>query len=149
MSTLSQQVKNNLKEAGMYDLSFLQVFIYIIVLITTIKILQPKNYIEFIIIVGGLLLTGQTLLMYLKNRSVNGKDLTTNTLKGLLVITLFYFIIKWLGRYGVIGFIIIVLGFAGYRLIKHRGMYFKSIRVIEKNIWGETLDERFKRKNKK
>lgn len=64
----------------------------------------------------------------------------------IIIVTIFFFLIKWLGAYGLWGVVAIVLGICAYRLYKSRSEYIGTMREIETKIWGAPLDER-KKKN--
>lgn len=63
-------------------------------------------------------------------------------LKTAAISTGLYFFIRWLGGYGLLGVIIIVLGVSGYKLWSGRAYFMEKIREIEIIIWGKTNDKR-------
>lgn len=63
-------------------------------------------------------------------------------------VSVFVLLIRWLGSYGWWGFVVIVLGFAGYKLWRGRSEYLRVVRLIEQRVFGHTNDLK-KKKNKK
>lgn len=61
-------------------------------------------------------------------------------IKTLIISSLLYYSIRWLGNYGWLGLIIIVLGVSGYKLWSGRSYFINKIREIEIMIWGKTND---------
>lgn len=60
--------------------------------------------------------------------------------KSIIILTILFSIINYSVKYGLIGFIVITLAIAGWRLWSGRDTYMKGIRNIEKRIFGRPLD---------
>ena len=54
----------------------------------------------------------------------------------------------WLGLYGLLGFAILILLLVAYILYSRWSFYMEAIRDIERQIWGETMEEKRERKRR-
>lgn len=63
-------------------------------------------------------------------------------IKTLVTISILFSLIYYLGQYGFIGGLLIVLLIVVYKLITGRKQYMASIRHIETKIWGKPLDKK-------
>lgn len=70
-----------------------------------------------------------------------GKFIKT-ILKTSATMLLILYLIRWLGAYGIIGFILIIFILAGWRIIRNKKMYMDGLRNIESMIWGKPLDKK-------
>lgn len=59
----------------------------------------------------------------------------------VLMVSLFFYLIRWLGNYGVLGFIILIFIFVAYRLYRSWSVYMEGMRSIEVRLFGKTLDK--------
>ena len=92
------------------------------------------------------LLSGSAILIYLISSAKN-KELKTfkfikfciTTYISVLIIVLG---IRWLGAYGIIGFVLIVVFFGAYKIIKQRKFFMEGMREIETMIFGKSLDKK-------
>jgi len=76
------------------------------------------------------------------------------TIKGLAMVVIFYFLIKFLGGYGILGLAVIVIGISSYRIISdvrsekkgRQSTYLRACRDIEVMTFGKTFDKEDKEK---
>lgn len=104
-----------------------------------IWLFQPKSAIEF-----SALMTSLTLGFF-TYKKLPLKDIIKGLIKTFIYIYIFYTVIHWLGKFGTLGVIIIIVGIALWRVIKNRVMYMEAIRTIETMLYGKTLDKELKK----
>ncbi len=75
------------------------------------------------------------------------KENSWKYVKGLVVIAILFQVIMYSAKFGIIGFLVIVLGMAVYRMYRGRKMMMEGIRNIEKRLFGHTLDKEVRGKN--
>ena len=78
----------------------------------------------------------------LRFQAILNKKYLLGIVKTAAISTALYFFIRWLGGYGVLGFILIVLGVSAFKLWIARDYFLKKIREIEIIIWGKTNDRK-------
>jgi len=61
----------------------------------------------------------------------------------ILIIVGLYYLNAWLGKYGWIGLVVIVLLLVAYRLIASRKKYVDSMRTIETQMFGKPLEKKY------
>jgi hypothetical protein len=59
-----------------------------------------------------------------------------------ITILCFFLLIRFLGLYGLIGFIATILLLAGYKIYKSRQFFMETIRNLETMIFGKPLDKK-------
>ena len=69
------------------------------------------------------------------------KDNAKKYVKSMVIISSIILISMYFMKWGVIGFLIVVLLLAGWKLWRGREMYVDGMRNIETQIWGEPLDK--------
>jgi len=114
--------------------------IYTIVLIGVIIYIHPTFWQTIN------LLSGSSILIYLIS-SIKNKELKTFKFIKLCITTyisilLIVSAIKWLGAYGIIGFVLIVIFFGAYKIYKQRKFFMEGMREIETMIFGKSLDKK-------
>ena len=83
-----------------------------------------------------------TIPFIIKDLIMKVKPSVKGILTSLLIGTIFFYTIKFLGGKGLWGLITIVIGFSLYKLYKSRKYYMAKIREIEMLIWGRTNDKK-------
>jgi len=116
--------------------------LYTLLLYLFILIVKPNLFLLLAAILTG------TLINYLRTNKGNGTadDLLATCAKTTAVVLILITIVKLLGPYGLLGFIATILIISAYILIKARHQYLFWIRTIERQIWGETLEDKRKKK---
>jgi len=130
MKKLPQFVKKNLKDLIKY-------IIYMVIIVITINILHPSTW-QLIYILSG---SSVVLYIYTKRKELSFKDVLLFLIKTFITLSIIIFSIKWLGAYGIIGFILIIILLVAYRLVKQNAQYFEGIRELETMIFGKPLDK--------
>lgn len=113
--------------------------VYMLLLLTTNKNLFTIN----LIILTPLLVS--KLFVAIKNKeqpSIN--EWCKSGLKTIATISLLYLFINWMGAYGLLGFILVILLLAAWRIYKSWELFMGGMRSIEMRIFGRTLDRKKK-----
>jgi hypothetical protein len=69
------------------------------------------------------------------------KEKAYNYLKTFMILSLFTLSILFLGAYGVIGFILTVIGIAAYKIYLSRDLFFNTIQSVSKKIMNKEDEE--------
>lgn len=129
---LPKFVKKNLKDVIKY-------IIYIVLVVTIITMLHPSTFGTILIMLG------LSLVLYIyskiKTKEFCLKDLIKFIISTFITLCIILYTIKWLGTYGVIGFIFIIILLVAYRLIKQKEQYMEGLKEIETMIFGKPLDK--------
>jgi len=115
------------------------VIILIVLIIFFSWLLPPQGVVGFLC----LFLAVYYPIFYLKkgSKTFNFQELL-KTFKLLLILLVLYYVVRWLGSYGWVGLLIMVLGFAAYKIIRGKKFFMEGVRDIEKRIWGKSLDKK-------
>lgn len=108
-------------------------------LIVLARLFKPQGLFNYLIL---FIVIYAPLESFVKNKNLLSKEWLLKTFKLLLLLSFFYLIINWLGTYGLVGLIIIVLGFATYRIYKGRVYFMQGMRSIEEKLFGKPLDKK-------
>jgi len=115
---------------------------YATLILSLVIILQPSIITLYSIILGLQIVITIGLAIY-KREKFNLKRLIKNLFFTMLILTILIFTSKYLLLwYGILGYIIFILGYVAYRLIKNRKEYMEAVRQIETLIFGRTLDRK-------
>ena len=116
--------------------------LYIIVLLNIIRLLKLNTYnLVLFLTLNSALFFIITKRKDIKNKSIGWKEYITHIIKSFFTIALFVIIIKYLGGYGVIGFVLIIVFVVVYKLLKQKTQYLEAIKTIETMIWNKPLDK--------
>lgn len=120
------------------------IILYLIVLLITIR-LYPVKALHTLLLIILTFAISMKLYKDIKNRaSPNLKNYANSILKTALIVSLFYVLLHWLGGYGVLGLILIVIVYVVYRLVKGRKQYVDAMRTVETMTFGKTFDKKNK-----
>ena len=84
--------------------------IWVLIIVIPVKNVFTFNLIILLVVLGNKLYTSVPVF----------KDWIVTSAKTILFVTLIYYVIRFITGWGVIGLIIIILAFAGYRLYRHK-----------------------------
>lgn len=106
--------------------------IYILIIIGVIKYFKLSFWAVY-----GLLMVTRVLFMYFIQ-----KDLTIkNIFRSAVYLLILMYFMKWLGGYGIAGFILSILLISGLILGYRWKQYIKAKQHIERMIWGKPLKD--------
>lgn len=125
------------EELGLNKKEWTAQLLFIIILLTSFAVLRPTTWWGWVLLYTILSIPRDLLL-----QRVNGR----RTLKQAVLVALLYFVIKWLGGYGLLGYLLLILFFAAAKIISQKKLYIKGVETIEKQIWGSTANERREQK---
>lgn len=113
--------------------------IFLVIYYILYTFLAKKSIFSMVFLLLFMLMFKDFWQILLKNAKNYTKILTT-----VLILLL---IIKFLGLYGIIGFILIILLIAGYRIYKSWQIFTGAMQTIETMIWGKPLKKGFNKEN--
>jgi len=113
------------------------IIIAIIIIIVRILGMNTWQLIGFLTLIS----VGMYTHTKYKKDKLTWKGSIINALKSFGMVCIFIFTITWLGKYGVIGLIIIIILISAYRLLRNKKMFVESLQTIEGMIWGKSLDK--------
>jgi len=97
--------------------------------------------------VNNIYISGLTLLVlsftYLLIKSIREKKkpLIKQYFVSAITITIFFTIAYYLGGYGVVGMVMLILGVVLYKLFVRRSQMMKGMREVETMMFGKSLDK--------
>lgn len=106
-------------------------------IIATLLLLKPPFY---------MVLLGLCSFTFIYSLRKGLKESIKNTLTAALFILFIHYLWVWLGVYGVFGLLLFCFLLVGFILYRRWGLYIKTLRDIEKLIWGRTNDRKNKNK---
>lgn len=100
-------------------------------------------------LLGSLLIVGTIYTYYkLRTRSTWNRALIKGLAQALLVTIILYYLNHWLGAWGWIGLLLLCTLTALWLIYKQRVFFMHTLRSVERQLFGETAEERWARRRK-
>ena len=110
-----------------------------VVLIIGLMIFRPA--LHWTLLTISLFILGNALYYSWKNKEpVKWYNVVQSIIQIILYILLIRFLFQWLGVYGYIGLIVVILIIAAVLLYRQRKNFMKILRFFEKQLFGKSLD---------
>ena len=116
--------------------------IFITIILTSFALLNLDSALDWVALYIPLAILRDSFL----HKEQNNKKYYLQILKQTVLVIILYYLIQWLGKYGLLGYLILILSIATIKIYLSRKLYLRGLRTIENQIWGSSADERRKRK---
>jgi len=115
--------------------------VFIVLFFTVYAFIPGKGLLVIISLMLSMVLCSNLLKDIRKKDNPSPKAYAKNTIILIVIISVFYYVSKFLGAYGLLGTLALILLFVFYKLYRRKMVFLNGMREVEKQMFGKSLDK--------